>query len=163
MIEDLPEKAKDEIKRADHLVYVTLKYTRTVDVIRNTIKRLINAYNYVILEALEYAKNNKKIKDIPGSWQDRVSLLKKTYKSDFDEYLKLYNLLKNIDQAEYKVKEEYRKHVALIVNLDEKILEVDIPTLVDYFKITKEFVNIVNSLLEWLPLHTKSMEFSVKI
>ncbi len=148
MIEDLPEKAKDEIKRADHLVYVTLKYTRTADVIKNTIKRLINAYNYVILEALEYAKDNKKIKEIPASSQDRVALLKKLYKDDLIEYLKLYTLLKSIDQADYKGREEYRKHVTLIATFEKKTIEVDIPVLVEYFKKTKEFVNLINSWVE---------------
>ena len=31
----------EELKRVDHLVYVSLKYTRTVDVIRSIIDRLI--------------------------------------------------------------------------------------------------------------------------
>ena len=114
MIEDLPEKANEEIKRADHLVYVTLKYTRTVDVIKSIIKRLISAYNYVILEALEYAKDKKKIKEIPNSAQDRILLLKKIYKDDLKDYLKLLELLKTLNDAEYEKKEEYRKHVALI-------------------------------------------------
>jgi hypothetical protein len=148
MIEDLPEKAKDEIKRADHLVYVTLKYTRTVDVIKSTIKRLITAYNYVILEALEHAKDNKKIKEIPASSQDKVALLKKLYKDDIVEYLKLYTLLKSIDQAAYTGREEYRKHVTLTVTLDKKTLDIDIPVLVEYFKKTKEFVNLINSWVE---------------
>jgi hypothetical protein len=145
MIEDLPEKALDEIKRADHLVYVTLKYTRTADVIKNTIKRLINTFNYVILEALEFAKENKKIKEIPVSSQDRVNLLKKIYKDDITSYLKLYTLLKSIDQADYKGREEYRKHVTLIATLGKKTIEVDIPVLVEYFKKTKEFANLINS------------------
>ncbi|MBI2671083.1 hypothetical protein HYX18_03860 [Candidatus Woesearchaeota archaeon] len=148
MIEDLPEKAKDEIKRADHLVYVTLKYTRTVDVIKNTIKRLMNAYEYVILECLEYAKDNKKIKEIPASSQDRVKLVKKLYKEDIVEYIKLYELLKEIDKAEYTGKEEYRKNVALIVNVHGKTILVDIPTLISYFNKTKEFIDLVNSWVE---------------
>ena len=37
------EDAKDELKRADHLVFISLKYTRTCDIIRNTIERIINA------------------------------------------------------------------------------------------------------------------------
>ena len=36
------DKAKSELKRADHLIFVSLKYTRTVDVIRSIIERLIN-------------------------------------------------------------------------------------------------------------------------
>lgn len=149
LLEDLPDMAKDEIKRADHLVYVTLKYTRTVDVIKNTVKRLINAYNYVILEALEYAKESKKIKDIPASAQDRVKLLKKLYKDDMEEHIKLYELLKVIDQAPYSAKEEYRKNVTLIAKITPtRIIEVNIPVLIEYFDKTKEFVSFINSWVE---------------
>ena len=149
MIEDLPEKAKDEIKRADHLVYVTLKYTRTADVIKITIKRLITAFNYVILEALEFSKENKTIKEIPASAQDRVKLLKKLYKENLKQYIKLYELLKGIDLVtDFKSKEEYRKNVALIVKIENKEIIIDIPTLINYFNKTKEFVNIVNKMVE---------------
>ncbi len=42
MLESL-DLAKEEIKRADHLMYVSLKYTRTVDILKSIIERLINA------------------------------------------------------------------------------------------------------------------------
>ena len=148
MIEDLPEKANDEIKRADHLVYVTLKYTRTVDVIKNTIKRLLNAFDYVILEALEFSKETKKIKEIPASNQDRVKLLKKLYRDNILGYIKLYELLKEIDKADYIGREEYRKNVTLIVKVEGKTIQVDIPTLIDYFNKTKEFTDLINSWVE---------------
>ena len=148
MIEDLPEMARDEIKRADHLVYVTLKYTRTVDVIKNIIKRLLNAYDYIILEALEYAKETKKIKEIPASSQDRVRLVKKLYKENIINHIKLYELLKEIDKADYSGREEYRKNVALLVKVNGKAMQVDIPTFMDYFARTKEFIEQINSWVE---------------
>lgn len=40
--------AVEELKRVDHLIYVSLKYTRTVDVIRSVINRLIESYNAII-------------------------------------------------------------------------------------------------------------------
>ena len=59
MYEDSEFNADDELKRADHMIYVTLKYTRTADVIQNIIKRLTNAYEFSILETLN--KLNKEI------------------------------------------------------------------------------------------------------
>ena len=41
MIESL-ENAKEELKRIDHLIYVTLKYTRTVDVLLSVVERMVN-------------------------------------------------------------------------------------------------------------------------
>ena len=42
------ENAVSQLKRADHLLYVTLKYTRTVDVIKSIIKRLISAFDFAV-------------------------------------------------------------------------------------------------------------------
>lgn len=147
MIEDLPEKAREEIKRADHLVYVTLKYTRTCDVIKSIIKRLISAFDYAILELHEFLIEKKKIREIPASKKERLNLVLKNFKEDIDDYIKLYELLKLIDNAEYSKKEEYRKHVALVAHLAKGDLEVDIPKVTEYFDATKQFVAIVNSYI----------------
>ena len=40
--------AVEELKRVDHLIFVSLKYTRTVDVLRSVINRLIDAYGAII-------------------------------------------------------------------------------------------------------------------
>ena len=58
------DNAKEELKRVDHLIYVSLKYTRTVDVIKSIIERMINAFDFSIRAGLEYAKGKKKIKAI---------------------------------------------------------------------------------------------------
>ena len=57
-MKDTIEKAKEELKRADHLYYVSLKYTKTVDVIKSIIERLINAFDFTIdsLVAFNYQK-----------------------------------------------------------------------------------------------------------
>ena len=52
MIESL-EDAKEELKRVDHLIYVSLKYTRTVDVLRNVIERLVTASEFMITAMLK--------------------------------------------------------------------------------------------------------------
>ena len=40
--------AEKELKRVDHLIYVSLKYTRTVDVFKNIIKRLISTIDFIM-------------------------------------------------------------------------------------------------------------------
>lgn len=144
-IGELEDNAKQELKRADHLLYVTLKYTRTVDVIKNTIKRLINAFDYAILEALEWTIKKKKIKKISDLNKLRAEDLNKIY-PEIKTYIDFYNLLKRVDRAEYTKKEEYRKNVTMMVT-DEMILEINIPKLKEYFEKTKEFVEWVDNLV----------------
>ena len=57
------EDAREEMKRAEHLLYVSLKYTRTVDVIKSLIGRLINAIDATTDKLLDYAVQKKKIKE----------------------------------------------------------------------------------------------------
>ena len=143
---DLLEDARKELKRADHLVYVSLKYTRTCDIIMNTVKRLIESCNFVILALLENLRDKRKIASIPEGALNRAELLlekDKKYKS----YIKLYQLLNKIKESEFDRREEYRKHVTMICHLDRRNLEVNVPTLEEYFNKAKEFVDIAEDEL----------------
>ncbi len=146
MIEELDD-AEHELKRADHLVYVTLKMTRTADVIKNTIKRLINACDTIIIEALTFAKEKKKIKYVALTPTSRYEDLEKLIKDKrIKDYIKFYNLLKKIDRAEYSKRNEYRKNVTLMaIQAPGKFIDVDIPIIVEYYNKTKEFVSFIRS------------------
>jgi len=135
----------EELKRADHLLFVSLKYTKTIDVIKNIIRRLINAYDYAIIRALTKLKEKNKIKDIPLSPISRAEVLRDLTKKKIEmlDFLELYFSLKNIDRAEYTKKEEYRKNVTLTVMQDDEVIAINIPKLHEFYKKTKEFVNYV--------------------
>ena len=147
MIEDLEDSAREELKRADHLLYVTLKYTRTADVIKNTIKRLISALDFSVQEALEILKNKKKLKEVPKTALLRAELLDAKRK-EFRDAMDFYFLLRKIDAADYKGKEEFRKGVAMIsqVSPKEKII-VDIATLKHYFEKTIQIVQQIEEVI----------------
>jgi len=134
------DSAKGQLLRADHLFHVTLKYTRTVDVIRNTIKRLISALDFAIEDCLE----NNNITNAPKGWKGKIASLKKLFprKKEIKEFLEFYLLLRGLDRAEYNVKEEYRKHVAMIT---EK-MEIDVEKLKEFFDQTKEYVDFLQEV-----------------
>ena len=146
MIEDLAETAREELKRADHSIYVSLKYTRTVDIIKNTIKRLISAFDLALLDVCEHLKTKRKLKSIPTVSKLRADIAAKTF-PDLKPYIEFYNLLKDIDRARYDKREEYRKHVTLIAYISNNKVEVDIKTLEGYYSKVNDFVNTVESLV----------------
>ncbi|MBI4009969.1 MAG: hypothetical protein HY361_02130 [Candidatus Aenigmarchaeota archaeon] len=139
--------AREELKRADHSIFVTLKYTKTCDVIKSTIHRLIGAFDYGIIHALTVLKGKKKLKDIPSTPISRAEMLKKTYRrTEITAFIKFYFLLRKIDRAKYSKKEEFRKNVALIATLEGgEVINVDIETLYSYFQKTKEFIDYIES------------------
>ncbi len=143
------DEAKEELKRVDHLVYITLKYTRTCDVIKNTIHRLINAIEFATSEALEHARKKKKIKIVSKISKIKIDTLKDVYKIKVRDYIALYNLLKQIDKAEFSKREEYRKNVTLISMLKPgEFYEVNTDKLKEFFYKTKEFIDLVGNLVK---------------
>lgn len=144
------ENARQELKRVDHLFWVSLKYTRTVDVIINTVQRLINVFDFGLDSILKLAKENKLIEDTPKNLGLKCELLKKTF-SENEEllgYIDFYLKLRKILNAEYTKKEEYRRHVTMIVNVNGETINVDIDLLKEYYEKSKQFVDFVKVMVE---------------
>ncbi len=54
------DNALRELRKVDHLIYVSLKYTRTVDVLKHIIKRMISAFDFMMDALLINLKQKKK-------------------------------------------------------------------------------------------------------
>ncbi len=145
MIEDSAETARDELKRADHSIFVSLKYARTIDIIKNTIKRLISAVDLGILEICEFLKSKKKIKIVPAATKLRIDLVTKAYPQTKD-YVSFYYMLRNIDKARFDKREEFRKNVELIAIIGADRISVNIETLKEYYRKTVAFVDLIDEI-----------------
>jgi len=146
MIED----AKEELKRADHLIFVSLKYTRTMDVIDSIVKRLISAHKIAVDSLVEYLKEKKKIKEIPFSFKEKLEILRKKMKqAEIKEFIEFTRFLIRIDKSDHSKKEEFRKNVALIaMEKDTIIAEVSIAILKEYYKKTESLINFIFNLIK---------------
>ncbi len=148
MIDDLAENAKEELKRADHSLYVTLKYTRTVDVIKGTIKRLISAFDLASMEVNAFLHLKKKLKVVPPVAKIRAEMVAQ-YFPKLKSYIDFYFMMKAIDKAEYSKKEEYRKNVALIAFADiNKPVEVNIEALKGFYRTAAEYVAAIDEIVK---------------
>jgi len=130
--------AKEELKRVDHLIFVTLKYTRTVDIIRNVIERLISAMDYQVIELLEYYQEKGKVEQMPKVSLVRFRKVEELIPKDkiIKDIVDFYHNLRQILNSNYKKKEEFRKNVALVTPKEE----VDIDKLKEYADITKKYI-----------------------
>jgi len=137
--------AKEELKRADHLIYVSLKYTRTVDIIKHTIERLILAFDHVFLGFLEKAKKEGKILEIVNAPAKKCEDILKLYPGE-DEITKsiaFYLLLRKLDRAKFERISEFRRHVAMISEIGGEKYSIDIDKINEYYDSTKKFVSYV--------------------
>jgi len=144
------DNAREELKRVDHLFYVSLKYTRTADMIRHMIDRMISTFSFGIESLLKYAKENKKIDEIPSNPGLRSHLVVKTFQDqELHDYVSLYTKLRKIIRAKYSKREEFRRHVTMTCIIDNnQVVEVNIDVLREYYEITRAFIKYIKILVE---------------
>ena len=138
--------AVEELKRVDHLVTVSLCYTRTVDVLMSIVKRMISTCDFIIGAILE-----EKIKSIPASPALKVEALQKNFKDneELQDYLKFYTTLRKIARSEYTKHREYRRHVTMGSTLDDGTsIDVTMDLLKEYFQKLKDFLKFSKILIE---------------
>ena len=144
------DEAIQELKRVDHLFWVSLKYTRTVDVIKHVIDRLINCIGFGFEALLKYAKEKKLVTNIPTNAGLRCDLLRKTFPDNMEliDYINFYLKLRKLSKAEYTRREEFRRHVTMIATIDKgEIVEVSIDSLKEDYEKTRNFISFVKRII----------------
>lgn len=134
--------AKEELKRVDHQIYVSLKYTRTVDVLMNCLGRMIDAYACMVDALLKYAVEKKIVKEdfVPSTPLERLSFSTELFKDDIlIKNMELYSLMRKIVKTNPKREQEFRRHVTLRTMVDGNEITVDIDKVTEYYATMKEF------------------------
>jgi len=139
--------AKEELKRVEHQIYVSLKYTRTVDVLLNVMKRMIDAYDLMFEALLEISKEKGLIENIPGTPKERAFLLKDIYKeAKVHENIDLHQMLRKIVKASFDRENEYRRHVTMITYIDGKQELINIDIITQYYHMQKDFFSYLDKI-----------------
>jgi|SRR3989344_3740388 len=142
--------AKEELKRVDHQLYVSLKYTRTVDVFKNLIDRIINCYLFSFNALLIYMKEKKKIPSIPDTPIAKANLILKLFSEDkiIIDGADVFLLLRKINKSEYIKAQEFRRHVSMTVIIEDKSIEVNIDVLYEYYEGLKTFLSRTEEIIK---------------
>ena len=142
--------AGEELKRVDHLIYVSLKYTRTGDVLKSVINRLVSAYEEMVISMLLYLKDQKKISDFPKAPLQQAELIKMHMpnRKDVEEALEFYLFLRKANLSEYTSQNEYRRNVTMTLVVEENDVDVTIDTVMEYYKQTTGFFDNLRDFLK---------------
>ena len=142
--------AAAELRRAEHLLYVSLKYTRTVDVIKNVIERLISTFEFAIDSLLIHAKEQKRIEELPAYPRVKITTLETLYATDplIIDGLSFLTTLKKISKARFDRAQEYRRHVTMTAHLDNQTIEVTIDLISEYYAKTETFLKHVLQIIK---------------
>ncbi|MFH1803131.1 MAG: hypothetical protein ABH864_06830 [archaeon] len=130
---------------ADHLLYVSLKYTKTCDVIINLLTRWKNMIDRGMDRLVAKAKKDKKWKPIPDAPRAKLIQLKRIYAkiSDITETLELYELFRDIDKLEKIRESEFRKGVNLKVTYKDKQIDINLLQLKEYAATLERFISYI--------------------
>ena len=134
---------------ADHLLYVSLKYTKTCDVIMNLLIRWRRMIDTAITKILEHAKNKKKIPSISTNPLGQIEQIKKLFKKDknFLEVIELYEMFRKIKELRTERMGEFRKNVNLRVFYQGKEINIDLEKLKEYANMLERFISSTKQFL----------------
>ncbi|MFA5484983.1 MAG: hypothetical protein WC260_01915 [Candidatus Pacearchaeota archaeon] len=134
---------------ADHLLYVSLKYTKTCDVILNLIER----WRYLIEKSfdalLQDLIDKNKLAGLPNSPKQRIEFIRTNFKKSpsIQNIIPVYIFFKRIPELNKKRESEFRKNVCLKVKLPNEEVSINMEKLTEYSSIIDLFVDEVKKIL----------------
>ncbi|HUW43381.1 MAG TPA: hypothetical protein VMV95_00240 [Bacillota bacterium] len=134
---------------ADHLLYVSLKYTKTCDVIMNLLLRWRKMIETGIDGLLERAKKKKKISSVPLNPIGKIEAIKILFKKDkeFLEVIKMYEMFRKVEELKKERIGEFRKNVALKVLYRGEEITINLEQLKIYAEMLEKFISTTKQFL----------------
>jgi hypothetical protein len=134
---------------ADHLLYVSLKYTKTSEVITNLILRWAVMIDHGFSSMLIHAKKKKMIKTIPLSPKPKIDLIREAFKDEkrVIDTLNLFEMFRRIEDLNKEAEGEFRKNVALKVSYRGEVVKINLEKLKEYSVTLESFINYLKLFL----------------
>ncbi len=134
---------------ADHLLYVSLKYTKTCDVIINLLIRWRKMIETAINEILKHAKKKKKISSVPTNPVGKIETVRTLFKKDknFQEVIDMYEMFRKIEELRKERSGEFRKNVNLKVFYRGEEININLDKLKVYAENLEKFISTTKQFL----------------
>jgi hypothetical protein len=144
----MEEIIKEKIS-ADHLLHVSLKYTKTCDVIMNLLLRWSEMISVSIDSILEKSKKKRKIKIIPDSPIEKIEVVRKIFpeEKEFLEVIELYIMFRKVPELRKERIGEFRKNVNLKLSYRGEEVNVNLEQLKIYAELLEKFINTTKQFL----------------
>ncbi len=141
------EAAIEELKRADHSIFATLKYTRSGDVVISVLERISKTYANAITAVLIHAQEKGMVNIVPPDAKTREAVFRQLY-PQLKEYMDTYQLLRKILQIrEYTCTDEFRKNLTLITQVDGTEVRMNVEQIEHNYFETKKFMGTIKEIL----------------
>lgn len=132
-IDEALTNALSALKRADHIYYVSLKYARTVDVMRNLVDRNIATLEYTGEALAKLRAEEGVLPDWPETKPERAAILMRLRTDPIgQEIIEQLIFLRKLRRAEFDRASEFRKAVTMTVHLPEGDLAITTDTMKEW-------------------------------
>jgi len=124
------------------LMYVSLKYTKTCDVILNLLARWKSLIEISFDAILEKRVEEEKIERMPATPKERIEFMKKYFVKDeaIQKVIPLYIFFKRVPDLHKTRSGEFRKNVNLKVKAGPtRVVDVNMEKLGEYYDIVEAF------------------------
>ena len=134
---------------ADHLLYVSLKYTKTCDVIMNLLLRWRKMIDTCIIHLLKDAKRRGKVKEVSENAMGRIAEIKELLKKDQNslDTIDFFMMLRKIESLKTERIGEFRKNVNLKVIFRGKEINIYLEKLKEYAEMLEKFIDMTKKRL----------------
>ncbi len=134
---------------ADHLLYVSLKYTKTCDVIRNLLLRWRRMIETSFESMLIHAKKKKKITAIAANPVGKIEQIRKIFKKNENtlQVIEFYEMLKKLEGLRTERIGEFRKNVTFRIFYKGEEINVNLEQLKIYAELLEKFISDVKQFL----------------
>lgn len=135
---------------ADHLLYVSLKYTKTCDVIMNLLLRWRKMIETCNLELLKKAKKDGKIKEMPDNAINIIKEMREVYKKEkvVLDTIDFFLMLRKLETLKTERIGEFRKNVNLKIQFRGKDVNVNLEQLKIYAELLENFIEFTKKTLK---------------
>jgi hypothetical protein len=134
---------------ADHLLYVSMKYTKTCDVILNLVARWKSMMEMCFDAMIQKSFDEGNIKQMPTSPKQKIEFMKLYFKKlkAVQESVPVYIFFKRVPDLQKTREGEFRKNVNLKVIEPGKTTEINLEKLKEYSEILERFISEVKHFL----------------
>lgn len=134
---------------ADHLLYVSMKYTKTCDVILNLISRWKSMIEMSFDAIIQKSFDDGVLKQMPESPKQKIEFLKTYFKKlkALQETVPVYIFFKRIPDLQKTREGEFRKNVNLKIIEPGKITEINMDKLKEYAELLERFISETKQFL----------------
>ena len=137
---------KRTLNSVEHKIMVSCRFTRTTEMIFETVKSLVEAYEKFFELGFTYFLGDEKHLSLNNvSFIDKMRLLS-NYFEEKKIFIDLsdYKLLKRILISDYESIGQYRKNLSMVVQLEDEEVIITVSKLVEFYKNLENIYETLN-------------------